>query len=440
MNMMADQAPPMDARQFGSGSDQGRGSQDLQPSHVAASPTTTFNPGADVQHTTAAAPAPAASNTSAFRFDIATKTAPADRILSAPRQPRYFFGYTRANDSIQFKDVQWLSRASVSDDYQRFAPTSSQPQTLIEWDDNSALLYLDRLPQVNAGTRGSMSIRSEGGSPYRKEMVIRISWFYNGTQGYSQSGIFTVTPDVIDQDLLNDVKVWLDAPSGATAPDVIVSPQASSQAPGATQTPQFNPAPPTGSSSSISEDSGSGGGISPGAIAGIAVGGALVLALIAALAWFLLRRRRRRSQNQQAGDYKQGLQTPNAAYLDDKDMRTGQIADSPRSPYSEDGQGVPHLAALPAAATAPLALYAPTARDGAEHRHSTTAASFGPYRPDAAASRGNLTDTDVPSSAPLSVSHNVAHLVEEGMTEDQIRRLEEEERQLDDEIERAGRR
>jgi hypothetical protein len=38
------------------------------------------------------------------------------------------------------------------------------------------------------------------------------------------------------------------------------------------------------------------------------------------------------------------------------------------------------------------------------------------------------------------MSSNVAHLVEDGMTVEEIRRLEEEERQLDDEIERAARR
>jgi hypothetical protein len=38
------------------------------------------------------------------------------------------------------------------------------------------------------------------------------------------------------------------------------------------------------------------------------------------------------------------------------------------------------------------------------------------------------------------MSSNVAHLVEDGMTAEEIRRLEEEERELDDEIERAARR
>ncbi|KLP09210.1 Uncharacterized protein Y057_3884 [Fusarium fujikuroi] len=44
------------------------------------------------------------------------------------------------------------------------------------------------------------------------------------------------------------------------------------------------------------------------------------------------------------------------------------------------------------------------------------------------------------AQTPQGMSSNVAHLVEDGMTVDEIRRLEEEERQLDDEIERAARR
>jgi len=302
-------------------------------------------------------------------------------------------------------------------------------------DDDGAILFLDKLSDVGADMRGSMSLRSEGDSQYRKEMVVRVGWVYNNkTQGYSQSGIFTVTNGATDQELLNEVQAWLAAPSGTAAPDQIAGPQTSSQAPGATDSPLGNPGTLPGGNSSNS----GGSGLSAGAIAGIAVGGAVALALIAGLVWFLLRRRRRR-QNQQPGDYKPGHQTPTAPYLDDKDMHTGQVADSPRSPYSEDGQGVPHLAALPAAATAPLTLHAHTAGDRSEHRNSA-AASFEPYRPDAAASRGNLTDSDAPTPTPQNVSRNVAHLVEEGMTEAEIRRLEEEERQLDDEIERAGRR
>ncbi|KAK4087228.1 hypothetical protein PCL_07497 [Purpureocillium lilacinum] len=436
MNMMTDQTPPMDARQFGHGSDGGKGSEDLQPSQFA-SPTSTFNPGAEVQHTTSAKATPTAANGNApaVNFDITTRLAPQDRIFSVAKEHRHLFGYTPANASVELQYVQWLSRASASDEYKWFAATNSPPQDLIQLDDDGAILFLDKLSDVGADMRGSMSLRSEGDSQYRKEMVVRVGWVYNNkTQGYSQSGIFTVTNGATDQELLNEVQAWLAAPSGTAAPDQIAGPQTSSQAPGATDSPLGNPGTLPGGNSSNS----GGSGLSAGAIAGIAVGGAVALALIAGLVWFLLRRRRRR-QNQQPGDYKPGHQTPTAPYLDDKDMHTGQVADSPRSPYSEDGQGVPHLAALPAAATAPLTLHAHTAGDRSEHRNSA-AASFEPYRPDAAASRGNLTDSDAPTPTPQNVSRNVAHLVEEGMTEAEIRRLEEEERQLDDEIERAGRR
>ena len=45
-----------------------------------------------------------------------------------------------------------------------------------------------------------------------------------------------------------------------------------------------------------------------------------------------------------------------------------------------------------------------------------------------------------PRQRSESAARDYSHLVEDGMTQDDIRRLEEEERQLDDEIERAGRR
>lgn len=48
-------------------------------------------------------------------------------------------------------------------------------------------------------------------------------------------------------------------------------------------------------------------------------------------------------------------------------------------------------------------------------------------------------DDDGSTQARRGVSRSVAPLVEEGMTEEEIRRLEEEERHLDDEIARAGR-
>ncbi|VUC20343.1 unnamed protein product [Clonostachys rosea] len=151
---------------------------------------------------------------------------------------------------------------------------------------------------------------------------------------------------------------------------------------------------PSDGNSSSSSGSG-GGGLSTGAIVGIAIGGAAGLAIIALVAWFLLRRRKSKSQI---------VDTHGAsnAYIADKDS----TAQSPQSPYADD----------------------------VIHSH----------RADSSSLHNTATD-NVPgprdgsgTATPSGLSRNVAHLVEEGMTADDIARLEEEERQLDDEIERAA--
>ncbi|CAG9971306.1 unnamed protein product [Clonostachys byssicola] len=140
---------------------------------------------------------------------------------------------------------------------------------------------------------------------------------------------------------------------------------------------------------------GGGGGLSTGAIVGIAIGGAAGLAIIALVAWFLLRRRKSKSQI---------VDTHGAsnAYIADKDS----TAQSPQSPYADD------------------VIHNPRADSSSLHNaHADNVP--GPRD-------GSGTAT------PSGLSRNVAHLVEEGMTADDIARLEEEERQLDDEIERAA--
>ncbi|CAH0016175.1 unnamed protein product [Clonostachys rhizophaga] len=158
---------------------------------------------------------------------------------------------------------------------------------------------------------------------------------------------------------------------------------------------------PSSSSSNTASDghsnpsSGGGGGLSTGAIVGIAIGGAAGLAIIALVAWFLLRRRKSKSQI---------VDTHGAsnAYIADKDS----TAQSPQSPYADDVMHNP--------------------RADSSSLHNAHADNVPGPRD------GSGTAT------PSGLSRNVAHLVEEGMTADDIARLEEEERQLDDEIERAA--
>ncbi|RSL70683.1 hypothetical protein CEP51_012169 [Fusarium floridanum] len=162
---------------------------------------------------------------------------------------------------------------------------------------------------------------------------------------------------------------------------------------------------------SASKSGGGGGGLSTGAKAGIAVGAVIGgLLIIGALAFFLLRRRRR--SKQLGEDY-----TSQQAYTVDKETH-GRATDSPNSPYSDENQ------------------VQPVALQNINHDHDEQTA------------RGTPTPGGIPRTStgsrnaptPQGMSSNVAHLVEDGMTADEIRRLEEEERQLDDESERAARR
>ncbi|KAI8719036.1 hypothetical protein NCS52_00683900 [Fusarium sp. LHS14.1] len=161
---------------------------------------------------------------------------------------------------------------------------------------------------------------------------------------------------------------------------------------------------------SASSSGGGGGGLSTGAKAGIAVGAVIGgLLIIGALAFFLLRRRRR--SKQLGEDY-----TSQQAYTVDKETH-GRATDSPNSPYSDENQ------------------VQPVALQNISHDHEEQAARGTP-------TPNNLprTSTGSRGATPQGMSSNVAHLVEDGMTAEEIRRLEEEERQLDDEIERAARR
>ncbi|KAI8227251.1 hypothetical protein K4K55_008086 [Colletotrichum sp. SAR 10_96] len=201
--------------------------------------------------------------------------------------------------------------------------------------------------------------------------------------------------------------------------------------------------PPGAGSSYSSSSSGGGGGLSAGAIAGIVIGSILGVALIAFLLWFLLRRRRRRANNVHNGGYGSGPHE----FLADKETHA-RVTESPHSPYSDDGhqqqemqQSQRHLtepehdAAVPAAAAA--AVPAASGTSPTERRSFAPPYSEEEHTPVASRSLENVNRDGARSSTP-NVNSNVSHLIEDGMTEDEIRRLEEEERALDAAIEQAG--
>ncbi|UKZ88187.1 uncharacterized protein TrAFT101_003949 [Trichoderma asperellum] len=236
---------------------------------------------------------------------------------------------------------------------------------------------------------------------YEKEMVIKIEWRnQDEEQGFSQSGVFTVAeksdPTFSAEDFgRNATRAEQDRQGFESI------------------TSQGNQS--TAAPTDVGRPSGGGGGLSTGAIAGIAVACSVVgIALIAGLVWFLLRRRRR-----SVGEgYKATRQTTNS-FTAVKEARPS-VAESPIvSPFSDDGEARGF-------SSSNIAIALP------QRSTTTTRAVSAPN----GESRTDRTESAASGNRP----RGIAHLVEEGMTEADILRLEEEERHLDAEIERAARR
>lgn len=261
---------------------------------------------------------------------------------------------------------------------------------------------------------------------------VLFKWEKDGdVPGSSYLPFFAFTfPDssMTESDLQNDiVSVATDegcidgCDRGETGGDLLAGDGSASDSP---QTTPSSGLPESNDSETGGTGSG-GGGLAAGAIAGIAVGAVAGLAIIGVLIFLFLRRRK---SKQRAG-FSDTQQTSDA-FISDK-TEQAQNADSPRSPYSDDGNQPGHLGS-PGPTTAAGAVasthHGSIAGDSPRPKFS----SYQDTRSIDGASNGAQT--------PQGVSRNVAHLVEEGMTQDDIRRLEEEERALDDAIERAGRR
>ncbi|TRX98262.1 hypothetical protein FHL15_000907 [Xylaria flabelliformis] len=169
-------------------------------------------------------------------------------------------------------------------------------------------------------------------------------------------------------------------------------------------------------------------GLGTNAIIGIAVGvGGGGLLIAAALIWFFCFRRRRRTAAQHAmPSYASDVGVH--AMMQDKEIPV--VLESSSPPYGSggaDNEGRPSTDHY-----APYSDRSTTSPTPDHHRTAsgTTAA--------VATIDATSQTRGAPSPTPAIVSR-YAHLVEEGMTEDEIRRLEEEERQLDAAIENAGR-
>ncbi|KAL7950605.1 hypothetical protein V8C42DRAFT_125550 [Trichoderma barbatum] len=317
--------------------------------------------------------------------------------------PVNFFWYGRLNatgEPFDISQANIIARAKFGD--------RKPGQEIFSLNPSNATLNL----------RGSVL---SSGDWYKKEMVIKIDWkTKNGDLGFTQSGVFTVATGNIDATNI-DAEAFgeleaTDNDQDRRGGEKVTSTSISTLPTSGPSDGNGNGIGGSGSGGDSSGASSSGGssGLSTGAIAGIAVSCSVVgILLIGGLVWFLLRRRRRRHFDQ---GYNATRQTT-SSFIATKEVQPS-VAESPvGSPFSDDGDS---RAIDPRSGSTNAML--PLQNTGA----GTTAHDDEVDRPDTAAS-GNM-------------SRNIAHLVEEGMTEADILRLEEEERHLDAEIERATRR
>ncbi|KAI6348478.1 hypothetical protein MCOR25_010789 [Pyricularia grisea] len=223
-----------------------------------------------------------------------------------------------------------------------------------------------------------------------------------------------------------------------------------------------------------SASSSSDGKLSTGAIAGIAVGAGLGFLLIAgSIAFCLLRRRRRNAEATHVRGYNGGGRSGDI--IAEKEAANAAVSESgAHSPYSDDGR--PHFQRDGELAGAGAGVSVATGTAGLMAAHhqdeQSAAADYAPYsdRPSnvsmADTAVGSASAIGTASSMPIeqptpaapgpasavpvevervpvigrsdtAMSGTYAHLVEDGMTAAEIARLEDEERQLDQAIERA---
>ncbi|KAI1631671.1 hypothetical protein F4809DRAFT_150148 [Biscogniauxia mediterranea] len=291
-------------------------------------------------------------------------------------------------------------------------------------------------------------------------LYVEFLWYNSTSRGYSSSPVFAFYSGDATAATQN-----LAAAGTGNSPAVPESITASSGT---------SAGSPSATATSAAEQSSSGGsrGLSTGPIAGIAVGCVVAgLLIIGAIVWCLCRRRRgggRRDERNRVHGYASDSVTQHAM-IGDKEI-PGISESTPRSTYGGE-EGVMTVGAGGAGAAAGgtfgrtsmnrsmAAAAAPPYSDRAPSPTLTppppppaaaaVAAGFSGHRPSHSQSDASSTTRDIinnsnnnrnrASTPPVMSSSRYAHLVEEGMTEAEIRRLEEEERQLDEAIEDAGR-
>jgi len=278
--------------------------------------------------------------------------------------------------------------------------------------------------------RNTVQKRYKGGNPLYFEAV------WGNDKGRSYSRRFAVVQEgdmieSIEEAKLNVVFQNTTAYRSEQNPDGIGSQNPGPSTPTSPNDGSIGSNPPKGAASGSSS-----GGLAKGAVVGIAVAASIVgLAAVLALVWFVVRRQKRKQQGLlPAGVYSSG--NHGDELIAEKEARAGaDVTTTPQSPYSDDGHGTGDAARTAASVTTPTTYTQDPTQTFISYNDRGSAT------PRQNSEAGVSAPSPIPGRAtPRGLSTPYAHLVEEGMTEDDVRRLEEEERQLDAAIEQAGRR
>ncbi|KAI0593727.1 hypothetical protein F4775DRAFT_488916 [Biscogniauxia sp. FL1348] len=293
-------------------------------------------------------------------------------------------------------------------------------------------------------------------------LYLEFLWYNSTSRGYSSTPFFAFYSGDATAATQNLVAIGA-GNSPAVPENITASSGTSAGSPSATATSEAEQSSSRGSR-----------GLSTGAIAGIAVGCAIAgLLIIGAIVW-LLCLRRRSGRDERNGVHDMGYASDSVtqhAMIGDKEI-PGISESTPHSTYGGEegvtvvgtaggggGGGASGAAAggtfgrtsmsrnMAAAAAAPYSDRAPSptltpppptaAAAGFPSGHSHSQSDASATHPNTNTTTRDINSNNRASTPP--VMSRYAHLVEEGMTEAEIRRLEEEERQLDEAIEDAGR-
>lgn len=273
------------------------------------------------------------------------------------------------------------------------------------------------------------AFQTNNSNDFGQVMILAVNWTVNDISGFTSSPAFSVVRLFSDNSAAeaklksSPFSVSNEIIPGSGSVDSTVSSSSTDSHVGGipTMIPTSTPTVSSGSGHSR-------GGLGTGAIAGIAVGVGVAALLAAAMGLFFFLRRRRRNSGGKAMDGASGEQEKLSSLMVVPKDANANASDPAIAPYRDEQH--PQTATTGLAAAAAGGAAAET-RELDEDDDEAAPLDQSDRRRAVPASRTGAAATE----PHQGVSR---HLVEDGMTEAEIRRLEEEERQLDDEIQRAG--